>query len=830
MGSVDRQLSIEEGIRSAADSKGNSIVQDALDTGRYTELPAGRVVLARAYTGALEELQKTLDTRGAGVGAKYRGLLRRVQPDVLVLLGLRVMLNAVTHPDGTRLQAILREMGQAIESEAIVATLEKAAPVYLQRTLQYLDGTYTQGVHHRRRTFLAAAEHTIGGWENWAPAERDGAARLLLVSLWETGLFQWETRTIQGGPAKFLQAAPVLAEHFSDILEHARPLVRFEPMVCPPEPWTAYGAGGYLTPWLRVRAPMVAMRLCSQDQRQWVIDQLPNAPVLLNALNKAQGTPYRVNHRVLEVLQQALRIEQGILGLPAHGGSTKPVFPFPETWLKAEATAEEMETFQLWKKQTAAWFSEDERRVAKKRSIAGAASLMRRYRDEPEMYFVTYADYRGRVYFRGNVHPQSHDATKGCLEFTNPEPLGEHGLFWLKVHVASCAGYDKHDFPLRAQWTDENWPAILQWLDDPLATEPPEPETAFTFLAAALALRDALAMPNPAEYLCHIPVAMDATCSGLQHFSALFRDEVGGKYTNLMDSGGDQKQDIYKAVADVAAGCLAAARGLSPAHANQQYVTTADVAKAPVTFWDLNVQQFWEGREITRSMAKRPVMTFVYGSTLTSNMDYVSISLADEGCKPILDAEGRVLYSLTKLSVPVAKALRVGVESTVPKATAGMQYLQSIARRSAAPLRWITPVGMPVLNWAEDEHIVRVAIRAMGVNMIVMKRGTGVYSHPKATASVSPNFVHSLDAAHLCMVLDQADFNIQPIHDSFACHPCNVQKMHAVLRSTFVELYQTDPLEQLQTTPMREGLEFPTRPSQGALDIRSVQSSRFMFC
>ena len=41
---------------------------------------------------------------------------------------------------------------------------------------------------------------------------------------------------------------------------------------------------------------------------------------------------------------------------------------------------------------------------------------------------------------------------------------------------------------------------------------------------------------------------MDATCSGLQHFSGIQKDEVTAKATNLMPA--DEPSDIYQIVAD----------------------------------------------------------------------------------------------------------------------------------------------------------------------------------------------------------------------------------------------------------------------------------------
>jgi len=541
----------------------------------------------------------------------------------------------------------------------------------------------------------------------------------------------------------------------------------------------------------------------TKEDRDWVAENLRPDSIAVRAMNKAQATAYRVNRGALSLLQRAIVIPEGCLGLPPHGEADKPAFPLPEGWQRDSASAEEMETFQLWKRSMSDWYAADSQRTATKRGVALALSTLLKFKEEAELYFVTYLDYRGRVYFRGNVHPQTSDAVKGCLEFAHGQVLGEEGLFWLKVHVANCAGFDKKDFHLRAKWTDENWPAISAWLQDPLASEPPEPDTAFTFYAAASALAAALAMPHPEEYVCHIPVAMDATCSGLQHLSAMFRDPVGSEYTNLFDSGGDEKRDIYMRV--------------------------AEVASSRVRFEDPNVGAFWQGRQITRGMAKRPVMTFCYGSTLKSCIDYVCTGLLEEGAQPIMDG-GKMLYSLHKLAVPVAKALRTGVTGTVPAAAAAMGYFQQLVRKSTTPLRWVTPTGMPVVNYVEGVQDKLVHIRSMGITSVVFRRPDGKYNTGKATAAISPNIVHSMDASHLCMTVVASSFDICPIHDSFAALPNKVSEMHRVLREQFVELYHHDVTAQFLELPVRKEEERPVRPSTGTFDIREVLTSRFIFC
>ena len=68
-------------------------------------------------------------------------------------------------------------------------------------------------------------------------------------------------------------------------------------------------------------------------------------------------------------------------------------------------------------------------------------------------------------------------------------------------------------------------------------------------------------------------------------------------------------------------------------------------------------------------------MTFVYGSTLLSTIERISLDMEEAGMPSITDDQGNVLYSLSALATPIGKALRKGVENTVPEAAIVMKYL-----------------------------------------------------------------------------------------------------------------------------------------------------------
>ncbi len=809
MSKYDEQLALEEQYSHASVIASIKQTQDALDQGRIADISVGKRLIAASFELAKAKLQSEMKNN-KGSRSAYIKLLAVPNIDVLIVGGLRIILAACTATKQLTLQEGCRKMGRLIEMESIVAALELANPVYTKNTLNYLDEAHTSSINHRYRTLASAANNLHINWPTWEPTVVITVGRILLTAIYETGLFTWVDNYEGRGRIKAIQVmepTEALKAHLQEAVEASRAIVKFPPMLVPPRDWIDPYNGGYLTSWYQQRAPMVSLRT-SKKVSQWVIKNLTEgkAEQLKRAMNKAQSVGYRVNGAVLDVLLAAVATGEGLLGLPRTAPVVQPEFPM-EHYDKETSSEGDHREFAAWKNKMHLWHTQERLRVGSNAGLASRVNELKLYRDEPALYFPAFADWRGRLYFRTILTPQNNDVVKGCLQRVDGKPLGERGMFWLLVHIANCAGYDKHDPAIKAQWALDNMGELLNFASDPLNIKAPEPDTAFTLLAALFAYREALALANPFEYVCHIAVAMDATCSGLQHFSAMLRDPIGGLYTNLVDNGADQKSDIYKHVGQLADGMKGAC--------------TKDAA----------IANWWSDKAIPRSMAKRPVMTYVYGATLQSTMEYVSLDMHAMNMQPIKDTEGKPLYSLHKLSVPVAMALRKGVAQAVPSAAAGMAYLHSLVRASAEPIRWINAVGMPVINWVETETVKIIKIRSMGRIGAHFRYNTGEYHRRRAAAGIAPNFTHSCDGAHLCMTIDVANCDITPIHDSFATLPCDVDHMHYVLRDQFIELYVLhDPLRKLAAgIVIREDYDI-TYPQTGNLDLESIRESRFMFC
>lgn len=489
----------------------------------------------------------------------------------------------------------------------------------------------------------------------------------------------------------------------------------------------------------------------------------------------------------------------------------KPEFPFGKEWVKEGAPEDQLLAFGRWKRQVAAFYDELREWRGKVREVG--AFLRSTRKDAGPFWFPVYFDSRGRWYYRGLPNPQGSDLAKGVLQFHQKKPLGTRGLFWLKVHIANSAGFDKERMQDRARWTEKNWPAIVRALDEPEnAPEVWGKDAPWCMYAGAWELREALRSPNPEAYETGLPIHMDATCSGLQHFSALLRDPIGARYVNLTDpTMCGPKQDIYGEVASVALRLM------------RRDLESDDARTKEIAEWCIDVG-------IPRPLAKKPVMTYVYGATLGGTADHCEFMLEKE----ILPDLGRTLPDPTfmhEAGLYIARKLFAGICMTVPAAAAAMQWLKSVARQqpSGKRMTWKTPTGFIVQHDYQDYSDTQVRLNSCGVVVTMVREWReGTQAHAMVNA-ISPNFVHALDSSHLTMVansMHRDGLTMVAIHDSFGTHPCDVDAMHVHIRQEFVNLYARP---NLLTEFMWDVEAVGEPPCRGNLDLTEVLDSEFFF-
>lgn len=303
---------------------------------------------------------------------------------------------------------------------------------------------------------------------------------------------------------------------------------------------------------------------------------------------------------------------------------------------------------------------------------------------------------------------------------------------------------------------------------------------------------------------------MDGTCNGLQHLSAMGRDLQGGEWTNLVP--GEAPKDIYQEVADRVA---------------RKVQHEADKGNPRA--------KEWVGR-IDRKIAKLATMNKPYGIT-------------QRGIQKALVHEKHARHCADEWDGAhyLAGLLDGCVKEVVAKAVEIMEKLREMAQELAKAkrgLKWTTPSGFAVVHEEREPKVLRIeAPYATGSGGTKTWRvSIAVYgsrkklNKRKQKSGIAPNFVHSMDAAHMmrtiCRLHSEKCRHFAAIHDGYGVHACDVDLMNRVLREEFVNIYQKPVLERFWEEQRRANpdVRLPDPPATGNLDISAVLNSEYFFC
>jgi len=371
---------------------------------------------------------------------------------------------------------------------------------------------------------------------------------------------------------------------------------------------------------------------------------------------------------------------------------------------------------------------------------------------------------------------------------------------------------DKGTYDERAKWTEDNEGMLREIVSNPIGNAGYWADSSidkpWQFLAACHEM--VVAFDEGPAMVSHLPVSLDGSCNGLQNFSAMLKDEVGGKATNLVP--GDKPEDIYAQVAHL---CTEKLRGSSDPLAVE---------------WLRFCSKHWDG-VMSRSMAKRPVMVLPYGGTRQSCTQYIYDSIVDED-KDFFQAPFRAAMMLTPL-------MWDSINETVRAARQAMDWIQSSASvlsKSGAPMIWHTPIGFPVYQASPKFKTKQIETKLAG--RLQLRIGTpvkGKLHTAKQRQGSAPNFVHSMDATHLMTMVGHArEAGIQHlavIHDDFGTHACNTDALHGAIRTSFHEVYSGDNVMENLKAELEgsSGLDLSDLPDTGDLDIQAVLDSPYFF-
>jgi len=455
-------------------------------------------------------------------------------------------------------------------------------------------------------------------------------------------------------------------------------------------------------------------------------------------------------------------------------------------------------------------------------------------------YQAVECDYRGRVYYTESfLNYQGSDIAKGLYEFSESKPMDDRGFFWLCVHTAcsynqsytikelgslewlsedyrqhleeeglDTISVDKMTLKDRSLWTINNQKELIN--DAENLRFRMEAEKPVTLLACSLDLKGYV--ESEGVYQSRLPIPVDGSNNGWQHLAAMSKDKQAGALVSIVPQ--DIQSDFYVKVAKRLIDRMP--DWFEPRDMPMKYIRKGIAKRGSMTR--------------AYSAGQRKIAENMYNDCKVGGFD-IAYNISEEDC--------------TILS----KNLILAINDTCVGPLKTMKFLQKITDYSLESgetcLSWTTPSGFPVLYevWKQKNLMVRSSLKGLADEgsqqrvghsikiPVINSAGNPIACRRSFASGCSPNFVHSMDAAHMAKVIESFPGSFGAIHDSFSTHACDVDKLLEHTKWQFAMMYNVDNFfDRIEDMILetREGYTVK-QPDLGDLKIEEVVSSDYFF-
>ena len=539
-------------------------------------------------------------------------------------------------------------------------------------------------------------------------------------------------------------------------------------------------------------------------------------PVVYESINIIQETEWVINKPVYDLIKTCMDNDFNLGQLPVNPQSTElPPKPFDIKTNKEALIKWKREAQQVHKA-----IGQSMSKFIQVRLIMEEASMLL---DKGGFFYPHQFDFRFRIYPKpALLSPQSADYSRALLKFKFGKRMGKgDSVSTFNIAGANLYGeVDKMELPIREQWVQDNSEKIVASANNPLEnTWWCDADKPYCFLAWAIEYRDFAQSNYSPEFITTLPIQADCSNSGLQHYSAMMRDPIGGKATNLVPS--NKPNDVYNLVAQ------------------KLIMKLRDIKDDPLA-------KKWLEYGIDRKLCKKPVMCLPYSLTKFSCRKYIEDHMKKQlnernvslDIFKVSDREDGI-FEATNWLTPV---LWESINEIIVGAKEIMKFLKDIAKLVASenlPVSWTSPLNAPIQMLCYEKESRRVKTQ-MGDSIVKLSvaHDTPNISKRATTLGICPNFIHANDGACLQLAVVKAKElgvdNFSMIHDSFGCVASDSHLMGKALREAFCEIYQKDVLknfadEMYAMLSKKNQKKFPKMPKKGDLNLDLVKQSVF-FC
>jgi len=701
-----------------------------------------------------------------------------------------------SYKDGANVAiSVCSAIGHGIEDECQMRHFETYAPGLLAKLKEnyWHRACGTQQKLTIIKTLMN--RYNVKQWHKWSNTIHVKLGGWLLDCIMESsGWFQKQTIREGRKTITYIVPTPEFMDIKDEVMANAElfsPLAW--PMLVPPRDWSNECAGGYI-----LNEVMHGHSLVRRGDPSLIQGEKP-----LAFLNKIQKVAYKLNPFTVKV---AKHLEKKGISV----GKFLPIvhYDLPPKPVDIDTNKEARKAYRRQATEVM-----NKRAAEFKKSCRTRMTMEAVERFKDRVYWIPFSfDYRGRVYpIPAFLTPQDTDFGKGLLNFADETYITDRGCEWLAFQCATTWGLDKATMNERLEWVQNNIPLITRVAKDPIdnlgdweaADEP------WQFLASCEEYYSVVI--EKSRLTTCLPVATDATCSGLQILAGLARDRRTAQLVNVLPS--DRPQDAYKVVAEAA----------------RPYIPPS-------------LHKVWD-----RKSVKRTVMTIPYNAKPFSNRSYIRDALLEKG----------VEINKDDLTITVA-AVRQAMNEVVPGPMAVMKWIEHEVKdaikkgpidweevntdkfdEEGNPIKkkrwyyaskgfsWVTPSGFVVNQHITKRKISRVELQLLGrcqISLASMTKETDINRHKAATA---PNLIHSLDASLLHLSINEFNNPIALIHDSVLCRCVDMDELSAIIRETYMHIFAER--DYLNDFASQIGAETEP-PIIGDLQPETVINSTYFFC
>ena len=407
-------------------------------------------------------------------------------------------------------------------------------------------------------------------------------------------------------------------------------------------------------------------------------------------------------------------------------------------------------------------------------------------------YLPVYADFRGRIYTLSNyLSYQGNDLARSLLLFDTEEYLNKEGLEFLKIYFTNLAGFDKQSWNDRLNKSEDLWLKYDQAIMDYLFENSKDKIDKFLFNVSepfqlhsiGLAIHKYKENKDRGKVIIRNPILFDATCSGIQHISALTLDKNLSIYSNVftdkLNPSTEKPEDFYMYALGLINDKL-----LNSDNPNIQNIKLKrNLIKTTVMTIPYNISLTGIGEQLEEHFKKFwKINNYEYIIPAEFTINGISFSITSKE----FGLFTKIIYEVLIKDIPSLKTL-----------TKYFKNILNILNSLNLPINWETPAGLNI-NYQQIKFHSKVIKNNLipGSKTITIAVPTDKIDKVKILRSFMPNFIHSLDASNVHLLINylskEDNISFYTIHDCFASTPNKIGILEKTVKRAFIDIYFKD--------------------------------------